>query len=358
MQANILDEVDELPDVLFEHEIEVLPEVVAVPTVDFTVPAELVCPRSPPVREIIIPRSDILKSMISEFSATDVLQCCLIFAIKGDNGKVEIGRGAGGTREALSLFWREFSVAVATGASEKVPTIRHDFQKLEWQSVARILAFGFNKANYFPLFILKAFIGSCLFGEDAITKECLLESFELYVLKDEQDTMKKCMKGELDPKNEEMMDLLSSYKCHRLPTKENIQVIIEELAHPEFHDFHSMSVMYAARVPSSKRVIKLLSAEPCSENERVCFDHLKRYIKSLNENTLAAFLQFVTGSDIVTVEKIEVSFNTTSGTAREIVARTCAPVLELPSTYQSYSELSEEMSNTLSNSFAWSLVII
>ena len=76
--------------------------------------------------------------------------------------------------------------------------------------------------------------------------------------------------------------------------------------HPEFHDFYSMSVMYAEKQLSSTRVIKLLSAELNSESNRVCFDHLKRYIKSLNENSLAKFLQYVPGSDIITVEKIEV----------------------------------------------------
>ncbi|XP_028393307.1 uncharacterized protein LOC114517709 [Dendronephthya gigantea] len=264
LQENPFDEVDELPDQIFEHESEE-----ERPDGNSTVSTEdlpsIETPGSPSIYEIIIPRSDILKSMISEFSKPSVLQCCLIFGIKGDNGVTEMGRGAGVTRELLSLFWREFSVVVATGSAEKVPVIRHDFQKLEWQSVARILLFGFKQENYFPLFISKAFIGCCLFGEEAVNKECLLESFSFYISKDEQETMKKCLKGELDPIKDDVMDLLSSYKCYRRPTKESIQVIFEELAHqeliqkpkyvsntwsselqslkqhPEFHDIHSMS---------------------------------------------------------------------------------------------------------------------
>ena len=45
--------------------------------------------------------------------------------------------------------------------------------------------------------------------------------------------MKKCMQGKLDPNSDDVMDLLSSYKCYRCPTKESIQVIFEELAHQE-----------------------------------------------------------------------------------------------------------------------------
>ena len=371
-QETPVNRVDEnITDECFNSDTE-LPQ--AFPVVDLTVP--------PCVCEITIQRSNVLKSMISEFSATDILQCNVMFVFMGDQGIPEMGRGAGVTREVLSLFWREFSVALAIGASEKVPSIRHDYQKSEWLSVARIIAFGFKEENYFPLFLSRAFMASCLYGEEALTKECLLDSFNSYVSKDEQETVKKCLQGEIDPEDDDVLDLLSSYKCYRKPSKENIQVILEELAHqelvqkpryianawsvelqslqtcPEFHDFNSMSVMYVEKKPSSKRIIKLLDIELKSDSERACFDHLKRYIKSLDDNMLAGFLQFITGSDIITVERIKVSFNATEGITRAIVAHTCGPVLELSSTYQTYNELSEELSNTLRNCFAWSFAIV
>ena len=77
---------------------------------------------------------------------------------------------------------------------------------------------------------------------------------------------------------------------------------------PEFCDASSLYKMYEEKNPTSKRVIKLLHAEPSSDTERMCLDHLKRFIKSLNESKLAGFLQFVTGSNIVTVNQIEVAF--------------------------------------------------
>lgn len=131
MQASTVDEVDQFPDEVFEREIEGSCDVGTVPTVDLTVPGEPVRPRTPSVREIVIPWSNALKSMINEFIDSDVLQCCLIMVIKVDNGKVEIGWGACVTCEALSLFWMEFSIAASTRAPEIVPSIRHDFQKPE-----------------------------------------------------------------------------------------------------------------------------------------------------------------------------------------------------------------------------------
>ena len=164
---NLLHDRHELHDEMLNSETEELPEVF--PVVDLASPT---C-----IREIVIHRSNVLKSMISEFSANDVLQCNLIFVFMGDHGELELGRGAGVTREVLTLFWREFSIALATGASEKVPSIRHDFQNLEWQSIGRIIHYGFKQANYFPTFLSKAFIGSCMYEEEAVTKESLLESF-------------------------------------------------------------------------------------------------------------------------------------------------------------------------------------
>ena len=79
------------------------------------------------------------------------------------------------------------------------------------------------------------------------------------------------------------------------------------------------------------------------------FDHLKRYIKSLGEVALKAFLQFITGSDVIAVTEITVAFNSLDGVHRSPIARTCWPVLEVPTTYQSYNELSEEFENLIFN---------
>ena len=193
--------------------------------------------------------------------------------------------------------------------------------------------------------------------------------------------MMKCLENELSPKDDDVMELLSSYHCYRNPTKENIRVIFEELAHQEliqkprfvayswseelqllsgfnqFSSFSSFSSIYSEKRASSKRIIKLIEADPKSEAERTCLEHLKRFIKSLDDNMLAGFLQFVTGSDIINVTKIILSFNSNEGHLRGIVAHTCGPLLELSSTYQTYNELSEEFTNILRNSAAWSFVI-
>ena len=84
---------------------------------------------------------------------------------------------------------------------------------------------------------------------------------------------------------------------------------------------------------------------------------MKRYIKSLDEVALKAFLQFTTVSDVIAVTEITVSFNSLDRAHRSPIARTCGPVLEVPTTYQSYNELAEEFSNLISNKEAWGFTI-
>ena len=61
---------------------------------------------------------------------------------------------------------------------------------------------------------------------------------------------------------------------------------------------------------------------------------------------------------IIAVTEITVAFNSLDGADRSPIARTCGPVLEVPTTYQSYNELSEEFENLISNKEAWSFTMV
>ena len=67
------------------------------------------------------------------------------------------------------------------------------------------------------------------------------------------------------------------------------------------------------KTASPKKVLKLLSAQPENDSERESFDHLKRFLKSLNDRALSAFLQFTTGNDIIIFDSLEVTFVNVDG---------------------------------------------
>ena len=117
-------------------------------------------------------------------------------------------------------------------------------------------------------------------------------------------------------------------------------------------------MLYELKKPSTKKLLALLRSSPSSDAERECFDHLKRFVRSLDEKLMGVFLQFTTGSNIITVESIEVTFNLQDGLLRRPVAHNCGPVLSIPSTYTSYNELSEEFSHIFGQVASWAFNIV
>lgn len=327
-------------------------------------------------------RAFVKDNLIEIFKDPEMLHVNLDVTFIGNNGREEEGKGAGVLREALSTFWNQFFNSLTVGTQEKVPAIRHDYQRAEWEAIGRILMYGYLRERYFPLSLSRAFLALCLFGEESITSEFLLSSFRLYISEDERETLQKCIEGKIDSNDDDVLDFLSNYKCYRTPTKENIVQIVSELAHqeivqkpryvmncwapimkplialPDFQSFVAIENLYDIKKPTAKKILKLIKSEPATDQERQCLDHLKQYIRSLQGKSLSLLLQFITGSDIISCESIEVTFSVFEGMSRRPVAHTCGPLLEIPSSYQSYNELTEEFSELLANREAWHFNIV
>ena len=96
----------------------------------------------------------------------------------------------------------------------------------------------------------------------------------------------KRQEGKLEANDDDVLEVLSSYKCYKNPTKENIELIITQLVNQEleqrpryisncwkpiitsrksfsqFRSLDSIIEMYGAKKPTGKKVIKLLVANP------------------------------------------------------------------------------------------------
>ena len=166
--------------------------------------------------------------MIKTFKDPTIVHVNLDVTFIGNNGREEEGKGAGVLRDALSTFWNQFFNSLTVGAQEKVPAIRHDYQRAEWQGIARILMYGYIKKRYFPLPLSQAFVALCLFGEESTTSDFLLSSFRLYISEDESETLLNCLEESFDD-DDDVFDFLSNYKCYQNLTKENILQIVSEL---------------------------------------------------------------------------------------------------------------------------------
>ena len=295
-----------------------------------------------PTKSMLVHRAQLRQDFIMEFSDPKILNFKLNVIVVDEMRREEIGAGNVVLRDVISEFWKLFFLAATVGAAEKIPCIRHDFQKNEWEAVGRLFVYSFVCLGYLPLQLSPAFITTCLFGDEALTDDLLLDSFRFYLSSEERATLDECLAGTLSPNDGEILHLLSSFICYRNPTEENLKEIILELAHQEIvqkpryvTDCWSpiitilkkliktpddLSKLYKERKPTPKKVVQLLEASPFSDAERCC---LKRYLKSLERN-ISTFLRFVTGSDILNCSTIKVTFSSLDGLSRRPVAHTCS----------------------------------
>lgn len=110
-----------------------------------------------------------------------------------------------------------------------------------------------------------------------------------------------------------------------------------------------MKKLYEDIKPTTRKVIKMITACPANSAENQSLQFLLQYIRGLDERGLRKLMRFLTGSDIICVKDIQVTFTSLEGLARRPVAHTCGPTVELPSTYNSYPVFRAEMEAILSS---------
>lgn len=327
------------------------------------------------IRTLRIRREQVLQDMIQAFSCDEIMNCSIKVVMVDARGNDEMGEDEKGIyRDALACFWQQFYLTCTMGERERVPTLRHDFQCHEWTSIGRIIAKGKLDLGYFPIMLSPAFIISVLFGEKEVCEETLLNSFYRYLPPGDEVLVREAFKaseGEDAFDDEELIDLLDRYGCRKRPTKENVRALILELAHKEliqrpqyiadcWHvllgkncqgtDWSTVAKVYEqyeSLEPTTKKVLGMVEAMPCSNSQRSALDYLKKFIRGMDVTQLKSFLMFVTGADVLCVPTIHVQFTELDGIARRPIAHTCGCVLELPSTYDEYTEFRAEFSNVL-----------
>lgn len=322
--------------------------------------------------------------MVHGFKDESVMTSKLIIVVINARGEEEQGIDNGGVfRDILSMFWEEFYNGYTVGEDERVPVIGPHFSKEEWKSVARILVKGFQELQFFPFKLSRIVVATAIHGEDCITRDMLMSSFQAYLAPDERELINAALSCSLgSAQNDEWLDFLDRFKCKRIPknTKDDVENVLAELAQyeliqvcryaslhwtparslkylDEFGTLSAINTLYEKVTPTNKRVLKLFTAHPKTTAERETFGFLQRYIRGLSHERLTMFLRFCTGATMLCVDKVRVDFNSDEGMTRRPIAHTCGPSLQLSSTYESYAELREEFNAVLSSGF-WDIDIL
>lgn len=332
-----------------------------------------------PIKIIRVHRSLVRQDMLDIFSDESILKYTLSVIIINQQGNEESGAGIGPLREIFSLFWKDCYESHMLGEIERVPYIRHDFNRNKFEAVARIIVKGYKDCQYFPVKISKSFLVACLFGEESVTDGILMSSFQNYVSRSEADVIGKCLSQSIQPDDDELLEFLSTFDCKRQVTNDNIRELVTEIAHKEiimkpqyaadcwkeivsslkiyFMDVSSFLVLYDSIIPTNSKVISLFTAALVTAAESETLGHLKRFVRGLDEAKLATFLRYTTASDVLVTDIITISFTNQEGLQRRPVAHTCSFTLEMPSTYSSFCELRQEFMAIL-NSDVWEIDIV
>ena len=182
--------------------------------------------------------------------------------------------------------------------------------------------------------------------------------------------------------DDDFLYILDQFNCKSRVTIMNVYWVILEIAKQElvqkpyimlcswkkclsalktFSEFSTVFYVddyYRHILPTNRNVIKLIQSDPTNRNERDALGFLKQYIRGLDEPFLRKCLKYCTGSDVILVDKIAVEFVACPAIARRPIVHTCAPMMELPSSYASYCEFREEMQNIPNACDNWGIDII
>ncbi|KAL7403327.1 hypothetical protein ABVT39_027824 [Epinephelus coioides] len=370
----------DLDDTLIHEPILAIEEQMNIPTYTSTpTDAETASARPPsPASELLyvivkLHRVTLLDELIARFKDDAMMSYSVKYSFIN-----EMGADADGvSRDVYAAFWTEFLDCAVEGADVRVPSLSPKWQKEEWKSVGRILAKGLKDHGYFPFRLAQAFTAAVIFGEHSVSPDLLVDSLMLYLSQSERDLLSTALQeAVVGDDEEELLDLMDRMGVRTVPSQDNLRAVLVQMAHKQiiqhpkyaldniaevvgptlrkfFPSVQDMKKMYEDLKPTTRKVLKMITAFPATSADNQSLRFFHQYIRGLDEIGLRKVMRFLTGSDVICVKEIQVTFTSLEGLARRPIAHTCGPTLELPSTYNSYPDLRAEMEAILScNSYA------
>ncbi|XP_041834214.1 uncharacterized protein LOC121635197 [Melanotaenia boesemani] len=324
---------------------------------------------------LVLHHTNSFSEMIVAFSNPEIMNKTLkVKRILPDNS-VEKGSGSGIVRDSFSSFWEEFYERCTLGTTLKVPFLRHDFSAATWRAIGRILLKGFQDYQYFPIKLAPPFVEELLFG--AVHSD-LKTSFLQFVSCQEQDVIRQALNDFSSVDADDLLEVLTTYECRKKLSTATLPLILDEISHkelvqkpmfvidcwrditkPHLHlNSEQLTKMYSDLKPSPRKVVGILNFPAgMTQKEAEVSQHLKRYIRELNEEKLGRFLRFCTGSDLLISGQINVEFAVQSSFTRRPVAHTCGMVLKLSDSYDHFPDFRSEF-NSILESKIWIMDIL
>ena len=164
---------------------------------------------------------------------------------------------------------------------------------------------GYWPCSFLWIFCGKVFPNYTLPSICTYTPDCLFKSFKLLISEEDRQLVDKTLGKDFDPTDDDLLEFLSSLRCYKSPTLDNIKTLMNELSFqeivqkpryivdclspvlaalrvfPPFQTLNDLEQFYVAKKPSPEKVIKLLSADPQPGAEQNSFDYQEPMSRSL-----------------------------------------------------------------------------
>lgn len=302
-------------------------------------------------RILVVHRGQILKELISHFCDESIMLLDISIQVILPDGRLEKAVDEGGVlRDVLSEFWQDFYEQCTLGNDFKVPYLRHDFGQNQWESIGRIIAFGWQKEKYLPVKIAPVILEQAAIG---CVKSCLVDSFLRYVTESDRKIFDLCRTDFESVDQEELIELLDLHSCRRVVNADNVEQLLEELAHqkliqePAFvierwsnvlmpirSELEDITAAYECLQPTSRKIMRsIIFPTTMNDQQKQIGKYLNTYLRESDTQHLSLFLRFCTGSDMFLGKSIGVSFTQLQGFQRRPVAHTCGCYLEMAVNY-------------------------
>lgn len=291
----------------------------------------------------------------------------------------------GVSRDLFSAFFNEMYVNMFDGASLLYPAVHAAIDINSFGVFGTILSHAYLATGILPDRIAFPCLASILLGSDTLIPDAVLtQSFISSLCCHDQAVLQQALKqknGEYpSDTQEDLVSMLSSQGCREIPKPGSLNRLLGQAARytflvrpaaalnvlsagvPQQHrsfwsgmSLDSLLAIYNALSVTTSKVLRLLE-EPVitSASQEVVWLYLRRFIGNLRSAELRAFLRFVTGSFVICVSRITVTFNKLDGLARRPISHTCSATLELSSTYTSLPQFVAEFRSVLADpSYSW-----
>ncbi|KAI4799922.1 hypothetical protein KUCAC02_016460 [Chaenocephalus aceratus] len=339
-------------------------------------------PLSPPTmpssdhkRILVVHRGQVLQELIAHFCDEELQEVDFKIKLVLPDGKAEMAYDDGGVvRDCLSELWKEFYEQCTMGNTLRVPFLSHGVGEKQWESVGRIIAFGWARATYLPVKIAPVILEQASSG---CIKSDLVENFLQYMPESDRSVFESWRSDFDSVDQEELLEVLDNHSCRRRPTASNGDEILKELAQntlvqePAYvieqwakvlctagHSLQDLPSLYETLQPTARKVVKSLTfPEAINVHQKDIQKYLTTYLRNADMQHLSWFLRFGTGSDPFLGKEIIIDFTQIQGFQRRPVAHTRGCVLELSTHYDSSPDFSSEMKEVLESN-VWVMDII